>query len=59
MSAVPISSAMIAGQPLGFPDPFSGSVGWRARYGDEVHALLQESGGLRDVASLAWRALPA
>ena len=32
---------------------------WRARYGDEVHALLQESGGLRDVASLAWRALPA
>ena len=31
---------------------------WRARYGDEVHALLQESGGLRDVASLAWRALP-
>ena len=32
---------------------------WRARYGDEVHALLQESGGLRDVASLAWLALPA
>jgi hypothetical protein len=32
---------------------------WRARYADEVHALLQESGGLRDVASLAWRALPA
>jgi len=32
---------------------------WRARYGDEVHALLQESGGLRDVASLPWRALPA
>ena len=32
---------------------------WRARYADEVHALLQEGGGLRDVASLAWRALPA
>jgi hypothetical protein len=32
---------------------------WRARYGDEVDALLQESCGLRDVASLAWRALPA
>jgi hypothetical protein len=32
---------------------------WRARYGDEVHALVQESGSLRDVASLAWRALPA
>jgi hypothetical protein len=33
---------------------------WRARYGDEVHALLDESGGgLRAVASVAWRALPA
>ncbi len=35
MSMVPISSAMTAGQPLGFDDPFSGSTGWRARYGDE------------------------
>jgi acetyl-CoA C-acetyltransferase len=35
MSAVPISSAMTAGQALGFDDPFSGSVGWRARYGDQ------------------------
>ncbi|MGI8493174.1 MAG: acetyl-CoA C-acetyltransferase [Acidimicrobiales bacterium] len=34
MSMVPISTAMLAGQPLGFPDPFSGSVGWRRRYGD-------------------------
>ena len=34
MSAVPISYAMTAGQSLGFADPFSGSVGWRARYGD-------------------------
>ncbi len=30
---------------------------WRARYGDEVRALLAESGAdLRTVASLAWRA---
>jgi acetyl-CoA C-acetyltransferase len=35
MSMIPISSAMTAGQPFGFEDPFSGSVGWRARYGDE------------------------
>jgi acetyl-CoA C-acetyltransferase len=35
MSAVPISSAMTAGQALGFPDPFSGSAGWRHRYGDQ------------------------
>jgi acetyl-CoA C-acetyltransferase len=35
MSAIPISSAMTLAQPLGFPDPFSGSVGWRKRYGDQ------------------------
>jgi acetyl-CoA C-acetyltransferase len=34
MSAVPIAYAMTAGQPLGYPDPFSGSAGWRARYGN-------------------------
>jgi acetyl-CoA C-acetyltransferase len=34
MSAIPISAAMIAGDRFGFPDPFSGSVGWRRRYGD-------------------------
>jgi len=33
---------------------------WRARYGDEVRALLEDSGGgLAAVASVAWRALPA
>lgn len=35
MSQLPISSAMLAGQAYGFEDPFSGSTGWRARYGDE------------------------
>ncbi len=35
MSMIPISSAMTLAQPLGFDDPFSGSTGWRARYGDE------------------------
>jgi hypothetical protein len=33
---------------------------WRARYSDEVRALLDESGGgPRAVASVAWRAVPA
>ena len=33
---------------------------WRARYGDEVRALLDDSGGgPAAVASLAWHALPA
>jgi acetyl-CoA C-acetyltransferase len=35
MSAIPISSAMLAGQQYGFDEPFTGSVGWRARYGDQ------------------------
>ena len=34
MTQIPISSAMIAAQPMGFSDPFSGSPGWVARYGD-------------------------
>ncbi len=35
MTQIPISSAMLAGQPLGFADPFSGSLGWQARFGDQ------------------------
>jgi acetyl-CoA C-acetyltransferase len=35
MSAIPISAAMIAGQQFGFEDPFSGSEGWRRRYGTQ------------------------
>jgi acetyl-CoA C-acetyltransferase len=35
MSQIPIAAAMLAGQQFGFDDPFSGSAGWRARYGGE------------------------
>ena len=35
MSQVPIGYAMTAAAPLGFTDPFSGSKGWRARFGDQ------------------------
>lgn len=34
MTQIPISSAMIAGQPLGFTTPFAESEGWKARFGD-------------------------
>ena len=34
MSAIPISSAMLAGQPLGFSTPFAESRGWQARFGN-------------------------
>ena len=33
MSMIPISSAMLAGEALGFADPFTGSPGWTTRYG--------------------------
>ena len=34
MSRIPIGSAMLAGQPLGFTTPFAESVGWQARFGN-------------------------
>jgi len=34
MSALPISSAMLAGQQYGFTTPFAESPGWQQRYGD-------------------------
>ena len=36
MSMIPISYAMIAAKELGISDPFSGSKGWRERYGDAM-----------------------
>ena len=37
MSTIPISAAMTAGREYGITDPFTGSTGWRERYGaDEV-----------------------
>ena len=35
LNLIPISGAMMAGQPYGFPDPFRTSPGWLARYGDQ------------------------
>jgi acetyl-CoA C-acetyltransferase len=32
---IPIASAMTVAQPMGFDDPFTGSEGWRARYGTQ------------------------
>ncbi len=34
MNQIPISAAMLAGQAYGHADPFRGSPGWRARYGE-------------------------
>jgi acetyl-CoA C-acetyltransferase len=33
MNQIPLNAALTAGEPYGYPDPFSGSAGWHARYG--------------------------
>jgi acetyl-CoA C-acetyltransferase len=35
MTQIPISSAFVLAKPLGLTDPFSGSKGWVARFGNE------------------------
>jgi acetyl-CoA C-acetyltransferase len=35
MSMIPIAAAMTVAEQFGFTDPFSGSEGWRKRYGDQ------------------------
>jgi acetyl-CoA C-acetyltransferase len=60
MSAIPISAAMTAGQQFGFPDPFSGSAGWRRRYGDAVVSqfrsaeMIAAKWGISRVAMEEW-----
>jgi acetyl-CoA C-acetyltransferase len=49
MSQIPIAAAMLAGQQFGFADPFSGSDGWRSRYG------LQEISQFRGADLIAER----
>lgn len=34
MTQIPISSAMMVAEPMGFKDPFTGSKGWVERYGN-------------------------
>jgi acetyl-CoA C-acetyltransferase len=49
MSMIPIGHALTVGAVLGYGDPFSGSVGWLARYGD------QEVNQLRSAEMIAAR----
>jgi acetyl-CoA C-acetyltransferase len=51
MTQIPISSAMIAAQPLGFKDPFSGSKGWVERFGP---ALVSQFTGAQMIAD-KWK----
>lgn len=59
MSAIPISSAMLAAQPLGFSDPFSGSQGWTARYGDTPVSQFNSAQMIADKWKLSRQAMEA
>jgi acetyl-CoA C-acetyltransferase len=50
MSQIPISAAMLAGQAFGFDDPFSGSAGWRSRYGTEEISQFRSA----DMIAAKW-----
>jgi acetyl-CoA C-acetyltransferase len=50
MSQIPIAAAMLAGQPFGAKDPFSGSDGWRARYGTQEISQFRSA----DLIAARW-----
>jgi acetyl-CoA C-acetyltransferase len=50
MSQIPIAAAMTAGQAFGFDDPFSGSDGWRERYGTEEISQFRSA----DMIAAKW-----
>ena len=43
MSQIPIAYAMLCAKELGFTDPFSGSKGWKKRYGDQLVSQFQSA----------------
>lgn len=59
MNAIPISAAMYAGQPYGFDDPFTGSAGWRARYGDGLLNQINSAQMIADKWQISREAMEA
>ena len=59
MTQIPISSAMLAGQPLGFRDPFTGSEGWVKRYGDGLVTQFKSAQMIADKWSISREAMEA
>lgn len=59
MSSIPISSAMLAAQPLGFDNPFSGSTGWKARYGDVPVSQFNSAQMIADKWNISREAMEA
>jgi len=59
MSSIPISSAMLAGQPLGFADPFTGSEGWVKRYGSGIVSQFNSAQMIADKWHISRDAMEA
>jgi acetyl-CoA C-acetyltransferase len=59
MTQIPISSAMLAAQPMGFSDPFSGSKGWVARYGNTPVSQFNSAQMIADKWNLSRRQMEA
>jgi acetyl-CoA C-acetyltransferase len=57
MTQIPISSAMIAAEPMGFKDPFSGSTGWVKRYGAEPPTQFKSAQMIADKWKLSRKDL--
>jgi acetyl-CoA C-acetyltransferase len=57
MSMIPIAYAMTAAEPLGFGDPFSGSKGWRARYGNAEVSQFRAAEMIAEKWSLSREAM--
>ena len=57
MTQIPISSAMMAAEPLGFSDPFTGSTGWVARYGDVPPTQFNSAQMIADKWNISRREL--
>src|SRR5690606_14781532 len=57
MNAIPISAAMLAGQAYGFDDPFRGSTGWQARYGDQEVSQFRSAEMIADKWDISREAM--
>src|SRR6185436_55057 len=59
MSMIPIAAAMIVADRFGFTDPFSGSKGWKARYGDQPISQFQSAEMIAEKWNLSRQAMEA
>jgi acetyl-CoA C-acetyltransferase len=59
MTMIPIASAMTCAHEFGFTDPFSGSKGWVARYGDQQISQFRSAEMIAEKWSITRRDMEA